>query len=1080
MTLSLYQFLCILFLLLLVFRLNVSTAVEDEFRSLLEFKKGIKNDPLGKIFSTWTQTGISDPSTTCPSSFHGVVCDANSGSVVAIELDGLGLVGDLKFSTLNGLKQLQKLSLSGNSLTGRVVPALGSMFTLQYLDLSGNQFYGPIPARINDLWALNHLNLSNNNFTGGYPNGSSKLEQLSVLDLHNNGIWGDIGELFSELKHVHHLDLSNNLFFGSIPVNPDNVSLVFTIQVMNLSHNNLGGGFFPRKLLETFWNLQVLDLGNNALIGELPSFGGLQNLRVLRLGNNQLYGSIPEELLQGMVPLAELDLSGNGFSGSIPKVNSTTLSVLNISSNHLVGSLPSLKGTCSVVDLSRNMLDDNILVIGSWEANLEIIDLSSNRLIGNIPNMTSQFFQQLTSVNFGNNSIEGTLPSALAASPRLVKLDLSANKIGGPIPSTFFTSTTLMNLNISGNQLSGSIPLEGSHASELLVQPPYPALESLDLSENTLTGNLSSAIGSLGRLQVLNLANNQLSGVLPTELGELRSLEFLDISNNHFNGSIPENLSSSLRVLNVSNNELSGAIPDNLRNFNGSSFLPGNSNLKVPSNWLHDNHGVSDQNSQHRHSSKSSIRVAIIIASVGAALMIAVVLLAYHRERFQDFRLPSGFNGQSAGRDVKLGKFSRPAIFKFHGSSAPPPTSLSFSNDHLLTANSRSLSGQIESGAEIVEHVGVTAVSASGRRSTPGSPVASSPRFIDTIEQPVTLDVYSPDRLAGELFFLDGSLSFTAEELSRAPAEVLGRSSHGTLYKATLNSGHVLTVKWLRVGLVKNKKEFAKEVKKVGSIRHPNAVSLRAYYWGPREQERLILADYIPGDSLSLHLYDTDEIFTLDPWSLMNAVVESLCFIFEPLRELQKETTPRRYSPLSFNQRLKVAVEVTRGLAYLHERGLPHGNLKPTNIILVGAEHSARLTDYGLHRLMTPAGIAEQILNLGALGYRAPELATATKPIPSFKADVYALGVILMELLTRRSAGDIISGQSGAVDLTDWVRLCDQEGRGMDCIDRDIAGGEEHCKAMDDVLAVSLRCILPVNERPNIRQVVEDLCSISV
>ena len=50
----------------------------------------------------------------------------------------------------------------------------------------------------------------------------------------------------------------------------------------------------------------------------------------------------------------------------------------------------------------------------------------------------------------------------------------------------------------------------------------------------------------------------------------------------------------------------------------------------------------------------------------------------------------------------------------------------------------------------------------------------------------------------------------------------------------------------------------------------------------------------------------------------------------------------------------------------------------------------------------------------------------------------------------------------------------------MDCIDRDIAGGEEHTKAMDDMLAVSLRCILPVNERPNIRQVLDDLCAISV
>ncbi|KAL0461195.1 UNVERIFIED_CONTAM: putative inactive receptor kinase [Sesamum latifolium] len=148
-----------------------------------------------------------------------------------------------------------------------------------------------------------------------------------------------------------------------------------------------------------------------------------------------------------------------------------------------------------------------------------------------------------------------------------------------------------------------------------------------------------------------------------------------------------------------------------------------------------------------------------------------------------------------------------------------------------------------------------------------------------------------------------------------------------------------------------------------------------------------------------------------------------------PVYTLHAETTPRRYSPLSFSQRLKVASDVAQALMFLHDRGLPHGNLKPTNVLLVGTDYNVKLTDYGLHRLMTPAGIAEQILNLGALGYRAPELASSAKPVPSFKADVYAFGVILMELLTRRSAGDIISGQSGAVDLTDWVRLCDREGR---------------------------------------------------
>uniref|UniRef100_A0A803NT32 Protein kinase domain-containing protein n=1 Tax=Cannabis sativa TaxID=3483 RepID=A0A803NT32_CANSA len=50
-------------------------------------------------------------------------------------------------------------------------------------------------------------------------------------------------------------------------------------------------------------------------------------------------------------------------------------------------------------------------------------------------------------------------------------------------------------------------------------------------------------------------------------------------------------------------------------------------------------------------------------------------------------------------------------------------------------------------------------------------------------------------------------------------------------------------------------------------------------------------------------------------------------------------------------------------------RGLPHGNLKPTNILLAGPEYEARLTL--ITALMTPAGIAEQILNMGALGYRA-------------------------------------------------------------------------------------------------------------
>lgn len=555
------------------------------------------------------------------------------------------------------------------------------------------------------------------------------------------------------------------------------------------------------------------------------------------------------------------------LSGPIPEINSTTLGTLNLSSNLISGFLPPSIGNCRIVDLSRNLLSDDISILTSWNADLEILDLSFNTLTGSIPNLAH--FQRLTLLSIRNSSLEGNLPSVLGSFSKLNTVDLSSNRLDGPIPHSFFASMTLTNLNLSGNLLTGPIPIDGSHTSELLVLSSSPPMESLDLSNNLLMGGLPSDIGNWGRLKLLNLAYNNLSGQLPNELSRLSGLDYLNLSHNYFSGDIPDELPLSLKFFDVAYNNLSGKIPENLYYFPDSSF---SGNHLEPRHVFASGNHVPEviQDTTNHHSSKSSIRVAIIVASVGAAVMIAFVILAYHRARFHHFHVRRGFCGQAAGRDIKAGRFSRPSLFGFHSSSEPPTTSLNCSNDHLLTANSRSLSGQMDSDTEIFvnalpEGVAAGAMSmipvqqdnhptTSGRKSSPGSPMVPSSRFIGTLE-PVALDVYSPDRLVGELFFLDTSLVLTAEELSRAPAEVLGRCSHGTLYKATLDNGHMLTVKWLRVGLVKHKKEFAKEAKKLGSVRHQSVVPLRAYYWGPREQERLILADYIWGDSLALHLY---------------------------------------------------------------------------------------------------------------------------------------------------------------------------------------------------------------------------------
>jgi serine/threonine protein kinase len=196
------------------------------------------------------------------------------------------------------------------------------------------------------------------------------------------------------------------------------------------------------------------------------------------------------------------------------------------------------------------------------------------------------------------------------------------------------------------------------------------------------------------------------------------------------------------------------------------------------------------------------------------------------------------------------------------------------------------------------------------------------------------------------------------------------------------------------------------------------------------------------------------------------------------------EIEERNLEPLSVSQRLDIAISIAGCLDYLHnERVIPHGNLKSSNVLIQDSSQSALVTDYSLHRLMTPVGMAEQVLNAGALGYSPPEFASTSKPCPSLKSDVYAFGVILLELLTGRIAGEIICVNDGAVDLTDWVRMLAREDRASECFDRRIVEAESSGggtpQTLEDMLHISIRCIRSASERPEIRTVFEDLSSLS-
>jgi len=93
---------------------------------------------------------------------------------------------------------------------------------------------------------------------------------------------------------------------------------------------------------------------------------------------------------------------------------------------------------------------------------------------------------------------------------------------------------------------------------------------------------------------------------------------------------------------------------------------------------------------------------------------------------------------------------------------------------------------------------------------------------------------------------------FDLEDLLRASAEVLGKGTFGTTYKAVLEDGPVVAVKRLRDVTV-SEKEFKEKIDAVGVMDHENLVPLRAYYYS--RDEKLLVHDYMPMGSLSAILH---------------------------------------------------------------------------------------------------------------------------------------------------------------------------------------------------------------------------------
>lgn len=407
-----------------------------------------------------------------------------------LDLSNNLLSGPVPYQLFENCASLRYLSLAGNILQGPIGKIFNYCSSLNTLNLSNNHFSGDLDfASGYGIWSLKRLrtlDLSHNLFSGSIPQGVAALHYLKELLLQGNQFSGPLPADIGFCPHLTTLDLSNNLFTGQLPVS---LRLLNSMIFISVSNNTLTGDI--PHWIGNISTLEFLDFSNNHLTGSLPSsLFNCKKLSVIRLRGNSLNGNIPEGLFD--LGLEEIDLSENGFMGSIPPGSSSsssstlfqTLRILDLSSNNLVGDIPAEMGLF---------------------ANLRYLNLSSNHLRSRIPPELG-YFHNLIHLDLRNNALYGSIPQEVCESRSLGILQLDGNSLTGPIPQVIRNCTSLYLLSLSHNHLSGSIP---------------------------------KSISNLNKLKILKLEFNELSGEIPQELGKLASLLAVNVSYNRLIGRLP-------------------------------------------------------------------------------------------------------------------------------------------------------------------------------------------------------------------------------------------------------------------------------------------------------------------------------------------------------------------------------------------------------------------------------------------------------------------------------------------------------------------------------------------------------------
>uniref|UniRef100_A0A0D9W8Y1 Protein kinase domain-containing protein n=1 Tax=Leersia perrieri TaxID=77586 RepID=A0A0D9W8Y1_9ORYZ len=280
---------------------------------------------------------------------------------------------------------------------------------------------------------------------------------------------------------------------------------------------------------------------------------------------------------------------------------------------------------------------------------------------------------------------------------------------------------------------------------------------------------------------------------------------------------------------------------------------------------------------------------------------------------------------------------------------------------------------------------------------------------------------------------------FTSSELDKATGNfsgdnIIGRGGFGIVYKGILSDQMVVAIKKAQRVDQNQMEQFINELVILSQVNHKNVVRLLGCCL--ETELPLLVYEFITNGALFHRLHNTS-------------------------------------LPISWEDRLRIAVETASALAYLHlatKEPIIHRDVKSSNILL-DENFTAKVSDFGASRPIPQNQTHVTTLVQGTLGYMDPEYFQTSQLTE--KSDVYSFGVVLIELLTRQKP---IDGKMDDVrNLAYHFSMLFYQNQLLEIVDPQVAeeAGTKHVKT---VAQLALRCLRSKGEeRPRMIEVAIEL-----